>query len=291
MTKNKTDPYKDWTPLFKLNPQSDQRAKCQFLGYCDDTAKLTDETLEVNDISIEETIKQLLPDMRTIQYSIFGHYKLCYIVGDYLVKNCKIPVQYMQILYSKKFVGGCLFNISLNFNISEECKKKFTDPSKYINVLKDKKTCVGTMMDGTYTLELSVPQEENFLEKIKLFVLDDILKMHNDQFEKAQSEEEQIAVMENVKTKLNDKLESYKKFFDVIQVEQHPTKKVVLEKFKTIYNNPLFKEMIVYGLNLREQERIKEREAVYDPPNKNAFNLKELKKNPNKVDEIFASRK
>jgi hypothetical protein len=291
MGKNKPDPYKDWTPLFRLNPQSDKRAKCQFIGYCDDTGKLTDEMIEQSDINIEETIKRLLPDIRTVEYTLYGHYKLCNIIGDFLIQSDKIPIYYMQVLYSKKFIGGCLFNISLLFNVSEETKKVLDSPKKYIQISKDGKSYTGALMDGTYSLELSVPQEENFLKKIKSYVLDDILKMHNEQFEQAQTEEDQLAIMNTVTTELNNKMDSYKKFFDPITIERHPSKKFVLEKIKTTLSDSLFKELIVYGLVLREKERIEEREAVYEPPNKNAFNLKELKKNPKKVDEMFANRK
>jgi hypothetical protein len=290
MSKNKTDPYKDWTPLFRLKPQSDRKAKCQFIGYCDDTGRLTDEMLEQSNISIEETVKRLLPDLRTIEYSIYSHYKQCNVLGNFLVQNDKIPIYYTQILYSKKFIGGCLFNLSLLFNVSEETKKVLDSPKKYIQISKDGKSYTGAFMDGTYSLELSVPQEDNFLKKIRSFVLDDMFKMHNKQFEQAQSEEEKLAIMNNVTTELNNKLELYKKFFDPMTIEKHPGQNFILEKTKTIISDPLFKELIVYGLMLREKERMEEREAIYEPPNKNVFNLKELKKNPDKVDEIFAKR-
>ena len=86
------------------------------------------------------------------------------------------------------------------------------------------------------------------------------------------------------------KLELYKKFFVVEQLEKFPTKKSIFEKLKSICDNSLFKEMVVYGLLLREKERVEEKTPVFDPPNKNAINLKEIKQNPKKLDEMFAAR-
>src|SRR5690606_19995701 len=93
-----------------------------------------------------------------------GKYCACNIPGDFLIKNSRIPVYYLSIIYNRQFITGNLFNIFLYFTIDEETKKRLDKPNKYYKAL----------MNGKFSLQF-VPVDENFLDKIKIFVERDVL--------------------------------------------------------------------------------------------------------------------
>jgi hypothetical protein len=271
MTKQKIDQYANLTPIFKLQPQSNTRVKCRHVGYQEDLNKLSDDIIG-DDINIASVGK----------YGIVGKYCECNVIGNYLVQNTTLPVFYASILYSKTFVTGCMFNITLFFTISDEAKKKLDNPKKY----------VGAFINGTYTLEISVPQTVNFLEKINQFVKDDIFLKYVGEFGKTEMIEEQIKVMEKVSEELNNKMKLYAEFLNAVIIDKIPTRNIVHKKISEICKNPLFRELLQYGLSLREKERIEERcpDISYEPPT-NVISLKEIGENEGKLDEIFESRK
>lgn len=271
MTKQKVDQYSNWTPIFKLQPQSDARVKCRHVGYCENLNQLSDDIIG-DDIKIASVGK----------YALVGKYCECNVIGNYLVQNTTLPVFYASILYSKTFVTGCMFNITLFFTISEQSKKKLDNPKKY----------VGAIIDGTYTIEISVPQTENFLEKITQFVRDDIFIKYVGEFGKTETKEDQNKIMEKVTEELNTKMRMYTEFLKPISMDKVPGKNIVHKKIVELSQNPLFRELLHYGLALREKERIEERcpDISYEPPT-NVISLKEIGENPEKLNEIFAERK
>lgn len=268
---NEQQQYADVLPVFRLQPQSDTHAKCRHIGFCKDISKMTDEP-------VEEDVK--LPALNN--YAMIGKFCACNILGNYLVQNTTLPVFYMAILYSKKFVMGCLFNITVYFTVSPESKKKLDNPKKY----------VGALIDGVYTIEISIPEENDFLKKIKPIVKDSIFPKFVKEFDTAETEEEQSKVIDKIDIELNSKMETYGKFLENIKLDRLPNKKFVYEKLKEMITSPLFRELMIHGMILREKERAEERgpDMSFEPP-KNVINLKEIGDDPAKMQEVLDARK
>lgn len=267
MNKNE---YHDWIPIFRLKPKSEYSAKCQHFSYCKNEDQLVDETILSANL-----------DLNHPRYTIKTEYRICNITGDFLLKNDKLPVAYLTVLYSGKFVNGCLFNIPLVFNIDEDMKKKLDDPKKY----------VGALMNGFYTLELAAQQETDFLNKIKPFIEDSVFLKHMNNFMSMEKSDEMRKLIAEIKIEIENIMKNYQTFFDVIRLEKYPSQKYVLEKLSSIINDKLFGELIMYGLMLREKERADDRGQTYDAPPKQTFDIKKLRNNPNEIDKIFDERK
>jgi hypothetical protein len=261
MSKNKD--FTDVAPVFKLQPLSDTRVKCRHIGFCKDLDKMTDEVLE--DLKINPINS----------YSLIGKFCACNIIGNYLVQHTKLPVFYLSVLYTKRFVTGCLFNITLNFEINEEYKEKLDNPKKYVN----------NTIDGKYTIEISVPEENNFVDKIKQFVKDSIFPVYVKEFSSVSTLEEQNKVLDKIDADTEAKIEVYRKFLEVKKVDRLPNKAYVYNLMKGLCEDPIFRELMIHGMALREKERAEEKspDMSFEPP-KNVINLRDLGKDMTQLD-------
>jgi hypothetical protein len=277
--------YENMTPVFQLKPLSNTKIKCNQLGLCGlEEGKICDDILEI----------ETTPEMRaniganTILfgvlngYSILGKYCVCNITGNHLVRNNKLPVYYLSVMYHKRFVTGCLFNVYLYFTINDESKRMLDTPAKYIKA----------MIGGTYSIEVE-PVDENFIEKIEPMIKDSIFTKFMKDFNECENDDEkQESIMKQISQELKTKTDAFNDFFKPITFNVFPSKKVVFEKMKELCDKPIIKELSIYGLCLREKERIEEKcpDQSFEMPT-NVINLKEIKANPNKLDDILASRK
>ena len=166
--------------------------------------------------------------------------------------------------------------------MSAESKKRLDNPKKY----------VGGLIDGTYTIEISVPEETDFLNKIKPIVKDSLFPKYVKEFNDTKNEDEEFEVIDKIDAELKSKIETYGKFLEIINIDRLPNKSFVHRKLVEMCTSPLFKELMVYGLMLREKERAEERgpDMSFEPP-KNVISLKELGKDPTKLDSMRPTRK
>jgi hypothetical protein len=273
MVKNKQD-YKNLVPVFHITPvvESEIQVKCNQIGLCGlEEGKINDDILEIEtpQYMINKVGKDTLLFDTINNYTIIGKYCKCNITGNYLISNHKIPVYYLTILYSKKFVGGCLFNIFLYFTLDDETKKKLDHPSKYVN----------THMNGFYTLEF-VPVDDNFIEKIKPMVEEFTLKKYSNETD---------VDMDKIIDEINNEMEKFKNFLEPQKFDGYPSKKQVLKHMKTLCSNPLVSKLSTLGLYLREKERKEKKcpDVSYEIP-QNIINLDEIKKDPNLLEKILS---
>jgi len=296
LTKTQKEQLNKLLPVFCLKPQpGNNRVLCKHIGNIDNCEKLCDIPLDIetSDELCSQIGKNTLLLASVPNYLIVGKLCSCNIIGNYLIKNDKLPVYYLSAIYSKKFVTGCLFNLFLYFTISNDTKQELTHPNKYIN----------RSMEGSYTLELvpldDISKEEkpqdlknsNFLNKIKKYLEIDTFKKNLGDFE-ILGEEEQVKFVENMTNEINNKMEQYKELLQPINFTTYPKKETVIEEMKKIYSNKLFEELVIYSLKIREFERIEEKcpDISYDIP-KNIINLKEIHKQPDKLDELLMHEK
>lgn len=273
-------------PVFHLKPVSSTRTKCTLTMYVDKTERLSDEQLEVE---TTEELKEKIGDNTLLigsvnNYVIIGKYCACNIPGNFLLENTQIPVYYLSIIYNKKIVTGCLFNIFLYFTLDAETKKKLDHPKKYYKAL----------MDGKFTVQC-VPTDDDFLDKVKIFIEQETMLKYQDEFSKNDDLEYQDKIMDSVVNDINLEMEDIKKFFESQLYDKNndklPNQKYTFRRLNELCNDKIFKKLISYGLAIREKERFEDKcpDMSYEIP-KNIINLREIKNNPNKLDEIMKDR-
>ena len=255
-------------PIFRLKSMGSDRVICKHIGNVEQKDEIIDEPLDLNNNILNIGIVG--------QYEIYAKACLCNIVGNYLINNIKYPIYYMTLLYSKKFVTGYLFTIFLYFTIDDITIKELTTPNKYINRL----------MTGKYTMEFVADDDflSKFLEKMKPEIENYFMERYVEQFELS-DEEGKARIMETVINDVNNKLNEYRNIFEP-EVVTNINKNKVIEKMQNIYNNKNMKDLILFGLNIREKERIEKScpDQDYTMPKK-IINLKELKENPDIMEE------
>jgi hypothetical protein len=274
---------KNMMPVFHLKPVSNSRTKCTLTMYAENTERLSDDQLEVETTQeIKEKIGNNTLLLGTVNSNvIIGKYCACNIPGNFLISNTKLPIYYLSIIYNKKFVTGCLFNIFLYFTIDDETKQRLNEPKKYYKAL----------MDGKFTIQC-VPTDEDYIDKVKFFIERDVMMKYQDEFSKDTSIEYQDKIMDLVVEDINKELESFRKFFEEKEYQnKFPSQKNVFQVLNDICSSPEMKKLVTYGLDIREKERFEEKcpDMSYEAP-KNIINLREIKENPEKLDEIFAQR-
>ena len=172
----RSDEHQNLIPIFQLSPESTTTAKCKCIGTCNDIEKLTDEVIEIEDEKKEHNILNM---GKVCGYDIIGKYCICNITGDYLIKNNKLPVYYLSVIYTKQFVTGCLFNIMLYITIDPECIKRMNNPQKYVNAI----------IEGKYTIEVITLEETEFVNKVKPFLIDRVMVKYVNEFSNSDTDE------------------------------------------------------------------------------------------------------
>jgi hypothetical protein len=274
-------------PVFHLKPASSTRTKCTLTMYIDKAERLSDDQLEVETSEeIREKIGNNTLLIGTVNsYVIIGKYCACNIPGSYLLENSKFPVYYLSVIYNKQFVTGCLFNLFLYFTMDDDTKKRLNTPQKYYKAL----------MDGKFTVQC-MPTDEDFLDKVKSFVEQEIMLKYQDEFSKNSDLEFQDKIMDSVVNDIDSEMNEIKKFFESQPFDKEndrvPTQKSVFKRLNEMCDSKVFKKLVSYGLLIREKERYEEKcpDASYEAP-KNIINLREIKENPEKLDEIMFKRR
>lgn len=266
-------------PVFHLKPKTSTRTQCILTMYSHNEERINDTQL---DIETSEELKAKIGENTLLigiinNYFVIGKFCSCNIPGDYLINNVKNPVYYLSIIYNKQFLTGCLFNMFLYFNIDEETKNRLNEPKKYYKAF----------LDGKYTIQF-VPTDEDFLDKVKEMIQENLMIKYNEEFNNAEKEENyeiQDKIMEKIVEETNLELKEYEQFFEEkpfdIDNSKFPSQKVVLNKLNLLCDTPIFKKLLSYGLEIRENQRVKEKcpDISYEIP-KNVINLSEIKKNP-----------
>jgi hypothetical protein len=268
-------------PIFQINPQSDSRIKCKYVGVCEDLGKLTDDVIDTT-VFFDKLIDNETGNLGKINgYSLFGKYCTPNISGSYLISNKKLPVFYFSVLYTKTFVGGCLCNISIYFTIDDESAKKLDNPKKY----------VGSHINGKFTTEISFPEENNIIEKLQPIIENDIMVKNADTFDENNENNEILFLkIKNDVDKIVNRLNEYIKSSDITFC---PTKRqAFLKIIRPFYSSHVFNELMTYCLSLREIQRKEEKcpDLSFEAPT-NYIDLAEIKKDPSKLDNYFNSKK
>lgn len=285
MQKYSEDELKSMIPVFHLKPKTSTRTQCTLTMYAKNEERINDTQL---DIETSEELKSKIGENTLLigiinNYFVIGKFCACNIPGNYLIGNTKNPVYYLSIIYNKQFVTGCLFNLFLYFNIDEETKNRLNEPKKYFKAF----------LDGKYTIQF-VPTDEDFLEQIKETIQENLMIKYNDEFNNAEKEENiemQDKIMEKIINETNLELAEYQKFFEEkpfdIEDAKFPSQKGVLNKLNSLCDTITFKKLLSYGLDIRENQRVKEKcpDISYSIP-QNVINLNEIKKNPEILDKI-----
>lgn len=269
MTSKKPD--EKYMPLFRLKPIDGEHAKCRFIGNVKGDEKVFDEPFDVNDVG----------DKDVLAGGAFGKYEICVkactcnITGSYLLKNTKLPIHYVTVLYERQYVSGYLFTLFLNFTIDDETQKELTTPQKYVN----------KRMKGKYTLNLVADDSffGKFLEHYKKQIEIDVMEKYVDDFQNATSDETEL-IMQKISLEVQSELDIFKKMFEPVEITD-VRKKNIIAQMKNIINNSYFSTLISAGLAIREKSRVEEvaPDLDYRIP-KRTINLKELHDNPETVD-------
>jgi hypothetical protein len=260
---------------------SDSRAECKCIGYIDNIEKMQDQTIEFDETDKTSGSKCLIGLHKYGDYLTYAKACICNVSAGHLLKNRKLPVYYMVVLYSKQFVSGGLFTLFLYFTIDDDTMKVLTGPNKYVN----------RVLTGKYTLELV--SDDGFLgqliEKRKPIIENMLMEKYVEEFDLLTTDDDKEKLMDKIMVETNNKLDEYRQLFEVTEMNVSYLKAVV-KKMKSIVQSEIFKDLIIEGLNIREEERKQKNcpDLDFKPPKtKNIINLKELKEHPEKIDDII----
>lgn len=270
-------------PVFHINPETSTRVKTVLTAYVKNDERINDDQL---DIDMSKELREKIGDNTLLisqinGYVLIGKYCACNIPGNYLVENTKLPVYYLSVIYNRTFITGCLFNIFLYFTMDGESKKLLNEPRKYYKAL----------INGKFTIQF-VPIDDNFLDKIRCYVEETILKKYQKEIENTKDEQNKDELFEKVVCEVNNEMNVYKDFLEEKQMDDRkPTPKSVYKILLRYSESPIFKMLSTYGLMLREKERIKERypdgmNESYNIPNK-VINLNKIKENPENLNAMM----
>lgn len=261
-------------PVFKLKILSKERAICKYIGNGDASKKLLDEPLEI------------IKDQHTIELGTYGRYTIllkgcnCNITGSYLLKNKKLPLFYVTMLYCSQLVAGYLYTIFVYFTMNEQTSQELKVPRDYVN----------KYMSGTYTMELL--SDEGFLsyiiEKKRSDVENLVMEKYFDEFNEA-SDNKKMELMNNINLEVEKELDVYRNMFEPVVINEIPKKSALIEKIKSIYSSEKFTDLIKIGLLHREEERQEKygkKEEDFKIPEK-SLKLTDFRNNLGKIDEYI----
>lgn len=272
---------KNLIPVFRLKPTDETRCICKWLGNINVEEKLADSAIEFEGSNLD---KSKISNKYTYFIGTYGSYSLmakactCNISASYILKNTKLPVSYVTFLYDKRFVSGQLFTMFIYFTFDEDTQKGLDAPVKYVNKLMSGKYTVEFVSDDnflTHVLDKKRPEIENLL-----------FAEHVNNFDNS-TDDEKNKLFAQVAQQTEEKLDGYRKFFQIIEIKK-PKNSILFDHMNNIINSPLFDDLVNVGLEMREKER-KEKSCPdqdYKIP-KRVINLKEIKDNPDKIDELL----
>lgn len=259
---NKKAESEELVPIFRVKPEyGTSFVKIKILGTVHKDNQHPDEQMEFEtDKKMEDNYGSNILHITNVDaYTVVGKMFHCNINGSYLVNAKKLPVFYMSMIYERKFVTGFLFSIFVYFTVDEKTLKDITTPNKWIN----------NLLAGTYTVELMA--DPDFMDKL------------TERYKKKQSKNELT------EQQVDEKLTKFKNLFKPIELGRYPHRKVIINKYiKTLCLNEDLHEMIKESVYMRDENRKggDGGNMNYTLP-KRIFNMKELKDNPDKVDEML----
>lgn len=262
---------KQYFPVFRLKPLSGiDRTMIRYMGIIKNDQELKDEPLDLDDQN-----NNTLYICNIGEYELSGRIFWCNIMGDYLIKNKKIPVCYLSISYERKFVSGTLCAYFLYFTIDDASLKELTSPQKYLNYVAS----------GTYHYELVT--DEGLLGKLlnekTSYFEEQIIQQNMHEF----SEETQYEFFAKINSLVDQKISNLRDIFT-----QKPTtcvtKKKIVKHLLEIKLNNEFIDVLSYALQLREQERMEKMgNNIENKIPKRIINLKQVQDDPASLDKLL----
>lgn len=262
-------------PVFQLKIMGEDRVMCKYLHQIADRSQLYDDPIELKE-------QNGILDLGTNgKYEIVGRACHCRIPGAFLIKNKKLPVYYISIVYSSQLVRGSMFNFFCHFNIGAEDAKILLLPKQYVNKL----------IHGKFTMEIM--DAEGFLtwfiHKKRPIIEENVMLEYVDKFDLATSDEEKEQITSEIKLESEKRLDVYRNIFETIELEGYLTQKKIFNKMIEIMKTPIFKELTESCLEYTQLERAKKMgvtsSALTVP--KNVLKLDQFVEDPSKLDEYL----
>lgn len=262
-------------PVFKLQVRGNNRVLCKYICNVESRDNMVDDPIELtgNNI-INNTIN--FPDQG--KYQILGKAYSCNIPGGFLLKNKKIPVYYMSLIYASQLVTGSMFNFFLYFTIDEETSKTLLVPNNYVNRL----------LSGTFTLELVDAEGflTYFIKKKKTSVEEEVMESFLEKFELSKTDEEKELLSSEIKNEVEKRLDEYRKFFEPQYLKVDTSRSKTLLKMENFFRNENFNEMISSCLEFTQNKRIEKMggSSQMKIPKK-ILNYNDFVNDPSKIDD------
>jgi hypothetical protein len=168
-----------------INDQEPCKAKLKIKGFLEKEDDMLDEFIDLSKSKLINNATEMLQ----IKDNVYAYFYKCNLTDIFVMQSKKIPVIYINILYSSNIVTNMLFTIYIYFKISN------IDKFKSLQELLTKK------LYGTYTMEIIIDEkiniiplkhfhgyEEVILKLIKLLQREEILEIINFQI-KTRTEE------------------------------------------------------------------------------------------------------
>lgn len=275
--------------VFRLKPNKtyNELEECEIkhVGYVSPTDKLGDEPIEIktSDKEIKVVGKDTLLLNKINGYDITINAYRNNIIGNFLIKNSKLPVCSLQFMYSKNIVVGYLFNVFIYF-ILDPVKNYF---------LKSPKDYVGAKVYGKYYMVIDCDKElldgfNNLLNnEIQKYSLEDVA------YELGDNELTEEKMLEMIEKDMKEKREFYEMLIKGKEVYFKRNLKTMVDEYLfPIFNSKHIKGLIKYALEVRAKKRVKEYGAFdgeYKIPEK-VLNIQDIKNNPEVLNNYIDSK-
>lgn len=267
-------------PVFRMKILGAERAQCKYLGNVSNENDIMDEGIELTTVPEKNPHGAFAVKLGVFKkYEVFMKACSCNIVGSYLLANKKYPVFYLTLIYASQLVSGQLFSSFLYFTPDEDILNTLEKPKQYVN----------RTMAGKYTLELL--GDDSFLatiiEKKTPEVEEKVMIEYMDRFENA-TDEEKDALGTEINEKVQKKLDEYRELFLAKEINGTPSKTKTLNIMEQTFRKDIFKELINICIDIRNEERIKDKcpDMTYEKP-KRVIDLKLFKEHPEKMEEFL----
>lgn len=276
--------FKNVNPIVRMKPEYGSNiAHFKVTKYIETGTRIDDDILEID--TPQNVINKC--GMNSIyicelnEYVAKGKIFICNIPGGFILKNKKIPMYYLRVGYERKFLSGHLFEIIVSYDISDESFELKNNPIKYLK----------SQLMGQYVIEFMKDDDfmENFEKHMRPKYQDRYLKEFAGTKDVNQmADEEMDDIVKSVSNKINERFGEIKKIMEPITLTQYPHKSVLVKHMRDLCSNEIFIEMVRESILMRDLNRKSEAVETYDPRlPKRVFNIKELRENPDKIDEML----
>lgn len=261
-----------YEPVFRLKVLGEDRVMCKYICNVESRDNLYDEPI---DLSTQGGVFTF-PDQG--KYQIIGRACECNIPGGHLLKNKKIPVYYLSLIYASQLVTGSMFNYFLHFTIDEETSKQLVVPKNYLN----------RTMSGKFSLEIMDAEGflTHFIKHKRPVIEDEVIETFVEKFELANTEEEKDALGSEIKIEVEKRLDKYRQIFEPVQLDGRFTRTKIFARMESVFKSEVFDELIKSCLEFTQLQRI-EKMGGSKPMTlpKRVLNLKDCLNDPEKINE------